>query len=280
MGKWTLIIDVEKCEDCNNCFLACKDEHVGNDWAGYTDSQPLHGHRWINILRKERGQFPLIDVAYRPTPCMHCDDAPCITAAQDNAVKKRHDGIVLIDPEKARNQKELVKSCPYGAIYWNDEKQVAQKCTFCAHLLDKGWKEPRCVQSCPTGALQVMKSENDLAQKQLETDDLRVLLPEHETHPRVYYKNLHRFDRCFITGSITEEINGVIDCVQGANVTLSADHLESRKYLTDNFGDFKFDDLEPSDNAYRLEVVYKSYSPIVETIKLKTSVNIGVLQFQ
>jgi Fe-S-cluster-containing dehydrogenase component len=28
MKKWNLIIDIEKCEDCNNCFLACKDEHV------------------------------------------------------------------------------------------------------------------------------------------------------------------------------------------------------------------------------------------------------------
>ncbi|MCL5734640.1 MAG: hypothetical protein M1274_03470 [Actinobacteria bacterium] len=24
---------------------------------------------------------------------------------------------------------------------------------MCAHLLDKGWKEPRCVDACPTGAL-------------------------------------------------------------------------------------------------------------------------------
>ncbi|WP_211289551.1 hypothetical protein [Sporomusa silvacetica] len=34
MKKWHLIIDVEKCEDCNNCHMACKDEHVGNEWPG------------------------------------------------------------------------------------------------------------------------------------------------------------------------------------------------------------------------------------------------------
>ena len=32
-------------------------------------------------------------------------------------------------------------------------KQLPQKCTLCAHLLDKGWKEPRCVEACPTAAL-------------------------------------------------------------------------------------------------------------------------------
>ena len=131
MKKWNLIIDVEKCEDCNNCFLACKDEHVGNDWPGYAASQPLHGHRWIDIMRKERGQYPLVDVAYRPTPCMHCDNAPCIKAAKDGAIYKRDDGIVIIDPEKSKGQKAVLDACPYDAIWWNEEKEIPQKCTFC-----------------------------------------------------------------------------------------------------------------------------------------------------
>ena len=32
-----IVIDVALCEDCNNCFMACKDEHVGNCWLPYTD---------------------------------------------------------------------------------------------------------------------------------------------------------------------------------------------------------------------------------------------------
>ena len=80
---------------------------------------------------------------------------PCLRAAKNGAVVKRPDGIVLIDPQKARGQKALVQACPYGAIWWNEEKQIPQKCTFCAHLLDAGWKAPRCVQACPTGALSV-----------------------------------------------------------------------------------------------------------------------------
>ena len=124
MEKYALIIDVEKCEDCNNCFLACKDEHIGNDWPRYTVSQPIHGHRWMNIFRKERGQFPLIDVSYLPVPCMHCDNAPCIKAAKNGGIYKRDDGIVMIDPLKAVGQEELIKSCPYDAIWWNEEHQV------------------------------------------------------------------------------------------------------------------------------------------------------------
>ena len=73
--------------------------------------------------------------------------------AQNKAVYRRQDGIVMIDPVKAKGQKQIVTACPYRVIEWNEEKQIPQKCTFCAHLLDKGEKEPRCVESCPTGAL-------------------------------------------------------------------------------------------------------------------------------
>ena len=57
MKQWYKVIDVALCHDCNNCFMADKDEFVGNDWPGYTAAQPRHGHRWVDILRRERGQY-------------------------------------------------------------------------------------------------------------------------------------------------------------------------------------------------------------------------------
>ena len=56
MKKWNMIIDVAECTNCNLCTLAIMDEYVGNDWPGYTRPMPKHGHKWINILQKERGQ--------------------------------------------------------------------------------------------------------------------------------------------------------------------------------------------------------------------------------
>ena len=29
MKKWHMVIDLERCHDCNDCFLADKDEFVG-----------------------------------------------------------------------------------------------------------------------------------------------------------------------------------------------------------------------------------------------------------
>jgi len=262
MEKWHMIIDVEKCEDCNNCFLACKDEHVDNDWPGIAVSQPLHGHRWMNILRKERGQYPLIDVAYRPSPCMHCEDAPCVKAATDagktGAAYKREDGIVIIDPKKAKGMKELVKACPYGAIFWNEEADLPQKCTFCAHLLDQGWKAPRCVQSCPTGALRMVKADTATMERMVSEEKLAVLRPELKAAPRVYYKNLYRFDTCFIAGSVAYERDDLVECAAGARVALSKDGSPVATAETDAFGDFKIDGIQEDKGAFQMEITFES----------------------
>jgi Fe-S-cluster-containing dehydrogenase component len=280
MKKWHFVIDVAKCENCNNCFLACKDEHCGNDWPGYSASQPLHGHRWMNILRKERGAFPVIDVAYLPKPCMHCDDAPCIKAARKGVVYKRDDGIVIINPEKARGQKHLAASCPYGAIWWNEEKNLPQKCTFCAHLLDSGWNAPRCVQSCPTGALSVQSADTGELSRLRQLPDWSILgKPDNLTRPRVLYKNLHRYTHCFIAGSIAGRRNGVEECLSGIEVKLVKDGKVLAHEVTDEFGDFKFDHLPSGSGAYRVDIDPNSHKKASIDVTLGTSMSVGNIWF-
>jgi len=278
MKKWNMIIDVAECEDCNNCFLACKDEHVDNDFAGYSLSQFRHGHRWMNIMRKERGQGSIIDVAYLPVPCMHCDHAPCVSKGNGGAVYKRDDGIVIIDPIKAKDLEDLVDACPYGCIWWNDELKLPQKCGFCAHLLDNGWQEPRCVQACPTGALRFLLIEEAEMEKMVASNNLEVLYPEYETRPRVYYKNLYRFNRCFIAGSVGVRENGLEDCAKGAEVALFSPSMKKLgEQRTDNFGDFKFDNLEENSGKYILQISHEGYNKTTMEVDLKKSLNIGVI---
>lgn len=221
MKKWNLVVDVANCENCNNCTLTTKDEHVGNDFPGYAAPQPLHGHEWIKIDRKVRGGGSMVDAAYRVSTCNQCDNAPCVKAAGDRAIYQRDDGIVIIDPEKAKGRKELVNSCPYGAIWWNEELELPQKWIFDAQLLDQDWTKPRCVQACPTGCLQSLKVEDSEMAALAESEQLEVLRPELGAKPRVYYKNLYRFNKCFIGGTAVAETDGFLDAVLGAEVTLS-----------------------------------------------------------
>lgn len=277
MKEWNLIIDVIKCEDCNNCFLACKDEFVDNDFPPYSKPQPRHGHRWINIMRKERGRFPMVDVAYRPTPCMHCQNAPCIQKAPGGAVYKRDDGIVIIDPEKAKGERSLVDACPYGAIWWNEALGLPQKCTFCIHLLEAGWKEPRCVQACPTGAMRVIYGEPGQIQKLVDSENLTCLHPEYGTKPHVYYKNLYRYSQCFIAGSVAYEHEGKTDCAVGATVILKKAFDSVAETETDSFGDFKFDNLEEDSGTYLIEILFGDMESKTLEVHLMQSHYIGVI---
>jgi len=277
MKKWNLVVDVALCNNCNNCFLANKDEHVDNDFPGYAAPQPKHGHRWIDILRRERGRAPMVDVAYLPTLCNHCDDAPCVKASPDGAVYQRPDGIVIIDPQKAAGKKEIVGSCPYGAIWWNEERKVAQKWIFDAHLLDQGWREPRCAQVCPTGAIRSLKVEDSEMAQVAASEALEVLHPEFNAKPRVYYKNLYRYAQCFIGGSVAVDRNGIIDCLEGAEVTLTRDGAKLAQQRTDNYGDFKFDRLDQDSGVYSIEISHPDHGGRAVEAQLGESQTVGVI---
>ena len=275
MSKWNLIVDVEKCENCNNCFLSAIDEYAGNDFPGYTASIPLHGFHYFDIQKKERGQAPMVDVTYVPTTCMHCDDAPCIAAAENGAIKKRDDGIVIIDPEKAKGQKHLVEACPYGAIWWNEELELPQQWIFDAHLLDQGWKEPRCVQACPTGALTSRKVDDDEMARIRDEEGLEDLRPDLNTKPRVHYKNLYLYRQCFIGGSVAYEHDGTSDCLEGALVKLTKDGTTLGEATSDNYGDFKFDKLDEGSGEYVVEISHADYAPKTVNVALGESTFLG-----
>jgi Fe-S-cluster-containing dehydrogenase component len=276
MKKWNMIIDVAECTNCNLCTLATMDEYVGNEWPGYSKPMPRHGHKWINILQKERGQVPMIDIAYMPTMCNHCDDAPCIAKA-GGAIKKRPDGIVLIDPEQAKGRKDLVEACPYGHIWWNEELEIPQAWPFDAHLIDDGWQQTRGHQSCPTGAMRAVSLEDADMARMAREEGLEVLRGELGTKPRVYYRNLWRFSKCFIGGSISATVNGVIDCVEGAKVRLLKDGRVVGETTTDNYGDFKFDRLDENSGKYVVEISANGRTRTVEA-QLGASINLGEIR--
>jgi len=252
--KWNLIVDVARCDNCRNCFLATKDEHIGNDFPGYAAPQPKHGHNWVDIRRHERGRWPAVDAHFMPVMCNHCDDAPCMKAAKGGAITKRADGIVIIDPEKSKGQRAIVEACPYGAVYWNEEQQIPQAWIFDAHLLDQGWTKTRLEQSCPTGVFRSIKVEDEDMQRLQSQEGLEVLQPGLKTKPRVYYKNLHLMTTCFVAGSVVESVKGVEECAEGAEVVLKHDGREIGRTITDTFGDFRFDGLEPKSGSYDVQV--------------------------
>lgn len=270
MTRYGMVIDITKCTGCYNCFLTCRDEFAGNDYPGYSAGQPMSGMNWMRVIERERGQYPVVKVAYTPVTCMQCEDAPCIKAAQKKAVYRRPDGIVIIDPVKAKGQKQIVSACPYRVIEWNEEKQIPQKCTLCAHMLDRGEKVPRCVESCPTNALVFgdMDDPQSEISKLLASTATEVLHPEFGLKEKVRYISL---PKKFIAGTV---IYGDVDEVAvGLTVTLSKNG-ENLFTETNGFGDFEFEGL--ADNtSYSLKIEAPSYKPKSLRVKTARDVSLG-----
>jgi Fe-S-cluster-containing dehydrogenase component len=258
--KWNLIVDVALCDNCRLCFLAVKDEYVGNDFPGVSAAQPVLGHTWLDIERKERGTYPIVEARFLPVMCNHCDDAPCLKAAKNGAVRKRSDGIVIIDPERSKGQQQIMQACPYDAIYWNEELQIPQAWPFDAHLLDEGWTRTRAQQACPMNVFRTVCVEDEEMQRIQAEEGLEVLRPELGTRPRVYYKNLHRITTCFVGGTVVQLVDGVEECAADAEAVLTKDGREVGRATTDLFGEFKIDGLAPSSGGYHLEVTGPSGS--------------------
>ena len=176
------------CNGCFGCQFACKDEHVGNDWAPIAKPQPDSGQFWMRVDEYICGQVPQVRMHYIPNPCNHCDDAPCMKSCLvEGAMYKRDDGLVLIDTDLCTGCKACIGACPYDSRYVHPAGYV-DKCTFCLHRIQAG-KLPACVGVCPTFCLHfgdLSDPQSDVA-RMLRERKWKVLHPETGCEPNVYF---------------------------------------------------------------------------------------------
>jgi len=261
-------IDLSVCNGCYCCQIACKDEHVANDWTPYAKPQPDTGQFWVGLSELVRGQVPKVKVTYIPKMCHHCDDAPCIADCKTEAIYQRDDGLVIIDPEKCVGCKLCADTCPHNAIFFNENLNIAQKCTGCAHLLDNDpqWKVPRCVDQCPTDALR-FGEESDF---QAFIDQAEFINPAAQTKSRVYYQHL---PKKFIGGTVYDPDQKEV--IIGARCRLVDEASgETTTTQTDNFGDFWFRGLKDN-QSYSLYIEKKNATKTIRNIVTDKDLSLG-----
>lgn len=278
MKKWNMIVDVARCHNCYNCFVATKDEYVGVDHKDYAGPQPLHGHSWVAMEYRESGRWPMVETSFRPVMCNHCDDAPCMAAATGGAINKRDDGVVIIDPKLAKGQKQIVDACPYGAVYWNEEEQIPQAWPFDAHLLDRGWEKTKLEAVCPTDVFRSLKVSDKEMQRIAQDEDLVTLDSETDAKPRVYYKNNYLFTTCFVGGTIVRRIDGVEDCVSGATVSATQGDDLLGTAVSDGFGEFRIARIERDCGAVTLTIEIDGSLTKRVDIEVGDSVYVGCIE--
>ena len=205
--QWGMVIDLRKCIGCQYCVYACQAVNdVPDDmrWNVYLPEVTETGEKF-HLTR----------------PCLHCQDAPCVSVCPVGATFVRDDGLVVMDYDRCIGCRYCQVACPYGARSFNWEKRtehspyapewgehevemrprgVAEKCTFCIHRIDRGLSQglvpgedraatPACVNICPVearifGDLNNPESKVAKAIAELPTFRLREDLG---TEPSVYY---------------------------------------------------------------------------------------------
>ena len=126
MSKYALVIDHEACWGCMTCEVACGQEHdFRNKFLHVTEERPAPGGA-------------LGDYRYRVNVCRHCDDPACVAACPEEAITRRDDGIVILDPNRCSGCRNCLEACAYDGIWFDEGNQKAVKCNMCHHRVDQG----------------------------------------------------------------------------------------------------------------------------------------------
>jgi Fe-S-cluster-containing dehydrogenase component len=140
MEKVSLVFSKKDCMGCHACEVACKQEHA-----------LAVGPRLVRVLEKSPDFIPIY--------CHHCAKAPCQTACPVEAISRNEQGIVLIDDDRCIGCRECVEACPFGAMQFEEHREIAVKCDLCLHRLAEN-KQPACMSVCPTGCIRFGVEKN------------------------------------------------------------------------------------------------------------------------
>lgn len=155
--QYGFYFDSDRCIGCKTCVMACKDIH----------NLPL-GVSYRRVYHIASGDWKM-DVRGVPIPqnvysysvsmaCNHCKEPACVAVCPQKAIQKDKNGIVWIHPEKCVGCRLCAGACPHGAIQFNRQSGVSEKCDLCRERIQRR-KEPACVAACPMRCLKLIELE-------------------------------------------------------------------------------------------------------------------------
>ena len=135
-------LDLDRCTGCSACAIACRTENLLDQAV---DWRRIHTFNELN--------FPGAAVYHYSLACNHCLEPACLYGCPANAYSKDPaTGAVLLEGDSCIGCQYCTWVCPYGAPQFNPAAGIVEKCTFCAHRLEREL-EPACVEACPVDAL-------------------------------------------------------------------------------------------------------------------------------
>lgn len=232
--RWGMAIDLDKCTACGGCVTSCKTEN-NVPMAGPKPEAEGTAISWMSLVpRKEKDVDPATAeiLELLPTPCMHCEDAPCTKVCPVGATYVNPEGLVAQVWDRCIGCRYCQVACPYARRSFNwthpDHPEsyrsalnpdvatrpdgVVEKCTFCHHrirdkkhearrearpIVDKDFQYlPACAEDCPADAIVFgdLDEPGSKVAKMADSPRSRRLLENLGTKPKVYYLARDRRD--------------------------------------------------------------------------------------
>jgi formate dehydrogenase iron-sulfur subunit len=162
MAETAIMYDSSKCTACKGCQVACKQWNqlpaplVAEEYEftkSFQSPLELDPNTWLIINFREEDKEVGIDWNFMRNSCFHCTDAACEMACPVGAISHKDNGAVVIDQDKCIGCRYCVASCPFDIPHWDEARNKTFKCWQCFDRTSAG-RQPACVSTCPTGALQ------------------------------------------------------------------------------------------------------------------------------
>jgi len=222
MPRWGMVIDLDRCNGCQACEVACRAEN-NIPVCGPTAAVQNRTISWMRVGTEVEGEWPDVTTRFVPRPCMHCDRPPCTAVCPVRATSIDADGIVGQIYARCIGCRYCANACPYTVKSFNWRRPayptstlpmlnpdvstrpvgVIEKCTFCHQRLQRARERaraegrplreqdyvPACAEICPTGAIAFGDLHNpDHRVSQLVKDPRAFrLLEALGTEPKVHY---------------------------------------------------------------------------------------------